>query len=43
MLFIWMDGKIVAAYDIELMHDTKQMLQEKFNMNGLGTLIFSRN
>ena len=29
-LVIWVDDIIVAASDMELMHDTKRMLQEKF-------------
>ena len=40
ILLIWLDDNIVAASDIELMHDTKQMLQEKFNMKDLARLSY---
>ena len=40
ILLIWLDDNIVAASDMELMHDTKQMLQEKFNMKDLARLSY---
>lgn len=40
ILLIWVDGNIVAASDMELMHDTKQMLQEKFNTKDLARLSY---
>ena len=44
MMLIWRDDIIVAASDMELMRDTKQMLQEKFHMKNLGkTFIFPGN
>ena len=40
ILLIWVDGNIVAASDMELMHDTKQMLQDKFNTKDLARLSY---
>mgnify|MGYP000067246432 FL=1 len=40
ILLIRVDDNIVAASDMELMHDTKQMLQEKFNVKDLARLSY---
>ena len=40
ILLIRVDDNIVAASDMELMHDTKQLLQEKFNMKDLARLSY---
>ena len=40
MMLKWVDDFIVAASDMELLHDTKQMLQEKFHMKDLGRLSY---
>lgn len=40
ILLIRVDDNIVAASDMELKHDTKQMLQEKFNMKALARLSY---
>lgn len=40
ILLIRVDDNIVAASDMELVHDTKQMLQEKFNTKDLARLSY---
>ena len=40
MMLIWVDDIIIAASDMVLMRETKQLLQEKFHMKDLGRLSY---
>ena len=40
VILVWVDDIIIAASDMALMSETKQMLQERFRMKNLGRLYF---